>query len=113
MAFYTIVISPGLSEVDFRRVLALGDPPEVVSRAEQPALLRSAGFVGIEETDVTEEFLRTARGWLEARERYASEVGQLEGASEFAQGQANRRAKLEAIRAGLLRRALFVALRSR
>ena len=111
LAFYTIFIPSGLSEAEYRRVVSVGDPPEVVSRASPPELLRSAGFVDFKEIDVTDEFLRTARGWYEARERYASELRKLEGEAEFAGSQASRKARLEFIRAGLMRRSLFVAQR--
>ncbi len=111
IAFYTIFVAPRLSAADRRRVLALNDPPEVASRAGHSELLRTAGFVDVEETDETEHFLCTARGWYEARERHAAELLRLEGEMEFEEGQARRRAKLKVIEAGLLRRALFVAKR--
>ena len=111
LAFYTIFIPSGLPEAEYRRVVSLGDPPEVVSRASTSELLRSAGFVDFEEIDVTDEFLRTARGWYEAREGYASEMRELEGEAEFAESQASRKGRLEFIKTGLLRRSLFVAQR--
>ncbi len=111
IAFYTIFIPPGISREDRERVLRLGDPPEVASAAEQGALLRSAGFSDIDETDVTGEFLVTARGWLGGRERFAAQLRRREGAAAFDEGQTNRRARVAAIGAGLLRRALFVAVR--
>ena len=111
IAFYTIFITPGVSEADRKRVLALGDPPELASAISERELLRSAGFADIEETDETEAYLRTARGWYEARERYAEDLRKLEGAQAFAEGQANRRQRIGFIEAGLQRRSLFVALR--
>jgi len=109
IAFYTIFIAPGVSEADRRRILALGDPPWLASPAGQSELLRSAGFIEVEETDVTDEYLLTARGWYEGRERYAVELRQLDGEAEFGQNQAWRKRRLPAIEAGLLRRSLFVA----
>lgn len=111
LAFYTIFIASGLTEAEYRRVLSLEDPPEVVSRAGPPELLRSAGFADFEEIDVTDEYVRTARGWYEARERYASELRESEGEAEFADSQASRKQRLELIGGGLLRRSLFVAQR--
>ncbi len=110
LAFYTIFIPAGLSEAEFRRVQSLGDPPEVVAGAVPSELLRSAGFGDFEEIDVTDEYVRTASGWYEARERYASEL-RLQGEAEFAESQANSKKRLGLIRAGLLRRSLFVAQR--
>ena len=112
IAFYTIFTPPGVSEADRRRVLALGDPPELASATREPDLLRSAGFADIEEIDETAEYLRTARGWYEGRERYAGELRKLEGAQAFADGQENRRKRIGFIEAGLQGRALFVAVRS-
>jgi hypothetical protein len=109
IAFYTIFIPPGVSEADRKRVLALGDPPELASTTSEEELLRSAGFVDIEETDKTNEYLRTARGWYEARERHAEELREIEGAQAFADGQENRRKRIGFIEAGLQRRSLFVA----
>ncbi len=81
----------------------------IYSRAEQQALLRSAGFVCVEETDVTDEYLRIARAWLAANETHAALVRQSAGEAEFAERQAERRLQIKAIEDGLLRRSLFVA----
>jgi len=111
IAFYTIFIAPAASDADRRRILALGDPPALASSATETELLRSAGFAGIEETDETEAYLRTSRGWYEARQRYAKELRELDGAQAFEEGQENRRKRIAFIEAGLQRRALFVAVR--
>ena len=112
IGFYTIFIPPGLSESAYRRALRLG-PPGVASSRQQADLLSDAGFVDIAETDVTAEFLRIARARLEARGRHAAGLRQTEGKSQFEQKQAEERAQIEAIEAGLLRRSLFVAQRPR
>ncbi len=113
LAFYTFFIPQGLSEADYRRAARAAGPSVTSRRREQRDLLRSAGFAEIAETDVTDEFLRTARAWLEARERHAAELRQSEGESQFEQKQAEDRGQIEAIEAGLLRRSLFVAERPR
>ncbi|MEX1254516.1 MAG: hypothetical protein WEE64_09255 [Dehalococcoidia bacterium] len=111
MAFYTIFIPPGVSDADRKRILALGDPPELASTSSERDLLRSAGFVKIEEADETQEYLRISRGYYEGRERHAAELRKLEGAQAFAEGQENRRTRIGFIEAGLQRRSLFVAAR--
>lgn len=111
LAFYTIFIPPGLSQSAYRRALRLGPRAVASGQREQPELLRSAAFGDIAETDVTAEFLRVARARLEARERHAAELRRSEGHSQFEQKQAEERAQIEAIEAGLLRRSLFVAQR--
>ncbi|HEU4759487.1 MAG TPA: hypothetical protein VFT91_05835 [Dehalococcoidia bacterium] len=111
MAFYTIFIAEGLSERDYRRAARARGPGITSWRRQQSDLLRSAGFVEIEELDLTDEFLRVARAWLAARSRRAAELRQAEGAEEFEQRLRESRAGVRAIEAGLIRRALFVARR--
>lgn len=111
IAFYTIFISPGLSDADYRRALRLAPPGVASGKREQQELLRSAEFVKIVETDVTAAYLHTARGWLEARERHAAELRLPEGEAQFEQKQMQNRAQVKAIQEGLLRRSLFVAER--
>lgn len=113
MAFYTIFIPPGLSEAAYRRAVRIGARSVASWRREQQELLISAGFVQIEETDVSDEYLRIKRALLDARERYAPDLRRSQGEAEFAQMQKEQRAEAAAIEAGLLRRSLFVALRPR
>ncbi len=113
IAFYTIFISPGLSESAYRRALKRGPARVASRRREHQELLRSAGFLGVSETDLTAEFLRITRQRLEARDRHAADLRQSLGDSEFEQQQSEAWAQIEAIEAGLLRRSLFVAERSR
>jgi hypothetical protein len=109
-AFYTIFIPEGLSEDARRRALAAG-PPAVQTPQEHAAMLYSAGFVEISETDVTGEFVSVSRSLLEARQRYADPLRRAEGQSEFAERQTKSRGNIAAAEAGLLRRSLFVAER--
>ena len=111
IAFYTIFIPSGLSPSEYRRAARSGPAAVTSQRREQGHLLRSAGFTRIEETDVTEAFLRTTRAWLEARSRYAGELSEAEGEAPFRDRQRRYRLQAGAIEAGLLRRSLFVAAR--
>ena len=112
IAFYTIFIPPGLSQAEYRRAARAG-PSAVTSHGRQQAeLLRSAGFTGVRETDVTEAFLRTTRAWYEARARYAGQLSEAEGEASFRERQRDYRLQARAIEAGLLRRSLFVAERA-
>ncbi len=79
----------------------------------QTDLLRTAGFVEIDEEDATEEYLRIRRITIEARERYAEEFRKAEGEMQFADDQRGKREELAAIEGGLLRRSLLVAERPR
>ena len=111
IAFYTIFVPGGLTDAEYRRAARSG-PRSVATRRQHQELLYVAGFVDIKEQDVTPEFLRTARGWVQARERYAADLRQSLGEPEFARKQSESRAQISAIEAGLLRRSLFTAKRA-
>ena len=112
IAFYTIFVPAGLSRSEYRRAARAG-PSAVTSRGrQQPELLRSAGFTGVREVDVTEDFLRATRAWSEARACYAGQLSQAEGEALFRERQRDYRLQARAIEAGLLRRSLFVAERA-
>jgi hypothetical protein len=108
MAFTTIFESPGLGLAARRRARAAG-PRAVAMRSDHRRLLGSAGFGDITELDVTPEFRATAAAWLAEAAAHAEELAPLEPAGAFEQRQADRRAMLAAIDAGLLRRALLLA----
>jgi cyclopropane fatty-acyl-phospholipid synthase-like methyltransferase len=102
--------TPGLPEAQARRAMDAG-PPECEVPGTYRDLLRSAGFVEIEERDVTAEYLATARRKLEASERLADELAEVLGRQELEEAQARRRRAIGAITDGLLRRSLFTARR--
>lgn len=110
IAFCTIFIAPGASPTERRLAVQTG-PPGVYSSAEQSALLRSAGFRGLEERDVTLEYLRIARGWYAARQRHAEALIAASSEEEYRSGQEERSEYIRVIEAGVLRRGLFVAER--
>ena len=110
IAFTTIYVTPGLSPAARRRAHRSG-PRAVASRAEQPRLLASAGFVRIEEIDLTNEFAITGRAWLDEWDQHAEELKQLEGPAAFEDRQRDRRVQLRAVEDGLLRRGLFSGTR--
>ena len=110
IAFYTIFIPGGLSEDAYQRAVLAG-PRAVASPQEHQAMLRSAGLTEIDEVDVTEEFLRLSRHWMEARQRHAAALRKSEGDAEFDRSQTEKRAMVAAIETGLLRRSLFIARR--
>ena len=85
----------------------------VGSRIPQRAtrLLHSAGFIAVEERDLTSEFPVTARAWLAEWEAHADVLAPLEPPGGFDVRQRERRAQLAAVDDGLLRRELFSATR--
>lgn len=86
--------------------------PRTYTRAEQQALLRTARFSRIRETNVTDEYLRILRARFDANERHARSLRRSMGKAEFERQQSERLGSIESIEAGRLRRSLFVAERS-
>jgi hypothetical protein len=83
----------------------------VRSDGEPWDLLRRAGFTDIEVTDVTGEFLATARGWFAHASRLERDLRLDGGERAFEERQADRRQIICAIEDGLLSRALIVGMK--
>jgi hypothetical protein len=78
-------------------------------RGDHRRLLASAGFRDITELDVTPQFRATAAARLVEAATHAEELDRLEPPGAVEQRQADRRAMVAAIDAGLLRRTLLLA----
>ena len=109
MAFYTILLAPDLSPADHRRAVRAG-PPAVTARAEHDELLTRAGFVDVDETDLTREFLDTTRAWQRHSEDLADGL-RVEHGDVIDERLLDRARMIAAIDAGWLRRSLFSARR--
>jgi hypothetical protein len=109
IAYYNIFISHDAPE-DLQRRYAQANPGQY-SRAEQTALLRSARFVDIRETDVSAEFGRTLSALHDANGRHAAALRRQHGDDVFEERQQARRRGMDGVRAGVLKRSLFVATR--
>ena len=110
IAYFNIFVAEDLPE-ERRRWAAKEIGSGAYTRATQRGLLRSAGFVRVQETDVTAEFARTQRAFFEASVRHERALRRVQGDEAFEQRQSDRRNALRALELGLLRRALFVAER--
>jgi hypothetical protein len=110
IAFTTIYVPPDLSPTARRRARRAG-PRAVGSRASQVRLLETAGFVDVDEVDLTDAFIDTQREWLDARARHREELAALEPPGAFDQRQDDHRGQLAATEAGVLRRSMFSAVR--
>jgi len=110
IAFTTIHGSPGLTDAARRRAHRSG-PRAVATRSDQAHLLWSAGFVDVDEVDLTAAFATTARAWLTEAETHAEALAAVEAPGAFEERQRERRVQLAAIDDGLLRRSLFSATR--
>ncbi|HET6953652.1 MAG TPA: methyltransferase domain-containing protein, partial [Acidimicrobiales bacterium] len=111
-AFSVIYPTPGLPPAQARRAVAAG-PPHCGLRSSYPRLLRSAGFVEIDEHDLTPAYLATARTKLRVADELADDMADMLGRQEFDEMQARRRLAVGAIADGLLRRSRFTARRPR
>lgn len=100
----------GLTGGDARRAVEAG-PPNCGLRTSYPSLLRSAGFVEVDERDITADYFATATRKLAVAEQFADEMTEMLGRDEYDEMQAERRLAIAAIEGGLLRRSLFVARR--
>ena len=103
MSFSTIEIAPALSKPQHRRA-ALRGPRAVVSTRPAGQLMGAARFSDVSVTDVTDDFLGTARGWLTEFNRHETELKQVLGAQNWEDRQTDRAAMIDAVEAGLLRR---------
>lgn len=110
LAFHTIEVPPGLSAAERRRASLIG-PPGVAARTTYPSLLRSAGFIEIDEVDVTAEYLATQRRWLAATLRHEEGLRSVLGDDAVHEGIERRRRTVDAIEGGLLSRTLYSAIR--
>ena len=109
-AFTVIFPAPGLTAGEARRAIEAG-PPNCGLRTSYPSLLRSAGFVEIDERDRTADYAATASRKLEVAEQFAGQMIEMLGRQDYDQMHAERRLAVAAIGGGLLRRSLFVARR--
>jgi hypothetical protein len=109
-AFTAIFPAPGLTAADRRRAIEAG-PPNCGLRTSYPSLLRSAGFVEIEEHDLTADYLATASRKQEVAEQLAADMVEMLGRQQYDEMQSERRLAIAAIEGGLLRRSLFIAHR--
>jgi hypothetical protein len=109
-AFFTIYVPNDVSGAARRR--ALGAAPKYGwSRTSHTQLMRSAGFVDIDETDYTKQYHETLRGWLDHSAERSEELVALWGNELFTERQADRRSSIEAVEAGWQRRILINATR--
>ncbi len=108
IAGYVIYVAPGLSSRDYDRAVELG--PSEVGATDGPARLHeAAGFVEVQQIDVTPAFLETTAALIAARERHEGALRLAEGDEEYEAEQTKKRGLVEGTTTGLLRRALVVA----
>jgi hypothetical protein len=108
-AFTTIHTPPDLTPAQHR--LAGVSGPPAVAGADPSRLLEKAGFTDIRAVDVTADYLATSTAWRSARLRHRDELRPL--APDVFDDRLERGAReAQALRAGLLRRTLYLARRN-
>lgn len=106
MVFSVILIKPGLTAADYERAAASG-PPFIETEIPYPEMLRQAGWEITDHRDLTVKYRVAVGRMLEKLETHAEEIAKLFGDDYAADERARRRATLEALEQGLLRRELF------
>jgi hypothetical protein len=108
-AFSVIHLAPDLSAEERERAVEIG-PAAVSTRSPSYRhLLRSAGFVEVEQTDVTAEYRTVQRRWLDHARSMEEELAAVEAPGAFAERIEEQLATRTALDEDLLRRSLFVA----
>jgi len=100
--------SPGLAPHHFEAALDVG-PPHLAIDAPYPALLLDAGFRGIEEHDVTAEFIATLDALVVEWDEHAREMATILDAEVVTERQQQRRRASAAAGAGHMRRLMLIA----
>ena len=108
LAFWTISVPPGLSPANHRRAVAAGPPAP--TGPDLSDLLTRAGFVGVQKTDVTADYLTTVRAWRDARLRHRDALRPVDP-TVYDDRMAKGEAAIAALEMGLQRRTLHIAHR--
>lgn len=109
MVFTTLLLGPGLSRAERAHARRLVSTGCRATSAEQREMMGRSGWDVIEQVDVTEKYGETARRNLSACESRAERAAEVLGTDELDRRLTRRRAYVQAIEEGLLRRELFVA----
>jgi hypothetical protein len=107
-AFTTIHTPPGLTPAQHKLAGVAGPP--ALAGADPADLLDKAGFVDIRAHDVTAEYLATSTAWRATRLKHRDELRPL-APDAFDDRIARGAREAEGLRAGILRRTLYVASR--
>jgi len=102
--FYVITTADDLNETDRERLAQRDGNEHVESPVPYDMLMEEAGFVDIEVTDVTSQYIKTLRGWKSEWEAAANAFIDLVGKKEFARRIRNRNLDIATTGDGLLRR---------
>jgi SAM-dependent methyltransferase len=111
MDFSVIAVRPGLSEPE-RSAAVEGGPPFVEAPDDYGALLARSGWRLLQRANVTADFLRSLRIFVQGSIARRDALAEAYGADEFSERMAFRQASLDATERGLLMRERFLAAAS-
>tara|TARA_B100000315_G_scaffold90787_2_gene83420 strand:- start:361 stop:693 length:333 start_codon:yes stop_codon:yes gene_type:complete len=106
-----ISIPPGISAADREEAVAVS-PPFTHTDETYPAMLAATGWRATDHIDLTDVFLDSSRRMQREEEAHADELTEMYGAKDFAERLRRRRARVDILERGLLRRELFAATAS-
>lgn len=106
MVFSVILIRPDLAAAEYE-LAAVSGPPFIETEIPYPEMLRQAGWEIEDHLDLTADYMATVDHMLDQLEIHADEIAGLFGDDDATQERARRRATLNALEHGLLRRELF------
>ena len=106
MVFSVILIAPDLADADYERAAGSG-PPFIAADGPYTEMLGEAGWDIADHRDLTADYTATVGNMLEQLERNAAEIDKLFGEEDAAQERRRRRATIDALGDGLIRRELF------
>ena len=107
-AFFVITLREGLSAADQERAVDVGRE-YLPAGPGYPSLIAEAGFVDIEDDDVTPGYLEVLESWVREWTGAASDLIALHGEAEYEDRIARWTSAAELVTEGLLERHLFSA----
>jgi SAM-dependent methyltransferase len=105
--FTVISLAPDLAAADYEFIKRSGAPPFVDTDEDYPALLRRSGWTIEEHIDLTRDFLDASSRTLREEEARRNELTALLGGTALAEKLTRRRARIDALEKGWLKRSLF------
>ncbi len=102
--FYVISTKPGLTDADRRRLAKREGNEHVESPVPYGQLMRETGFIDVEVSDVTPDYIVTIRAWKSEWEADSDPLIELFGEEEFSRRIHNRILDISNAEDGLVQR---------
>ncbi len=106
MIFTVLLIAPDLSEKNRARAIELG-PPYAATETDYQEMLRLTGWETVEQGDLTEQYLDSAKTFLKVDRANKVELAELLGEKDYQQRLEKDANLIDAISKGFLRRDIY------